>query len=139
MNTIVLEIIVFYYFCLNLRYSFAESSTKYFLCALVISLHHHQQEDTCPPTHILSSHSSLLMLCVCVPQGPPSVSSAVHEAAVHPLVLGPCWGHRCNSSGGSGQAPQKPALQANRYQHARLHSAGKLANFPLQDDSCARK
>lgn len=80
MNTqlvvIVLEIIVFYYFCLNSRYSFAESSTKYFLCALVNSLHHHQ--DTCSPSHILlltlltpdalfvflRDHHQFLLLCM---------------------------------------------------------------------------
>lgn len=82
MNTqlvvIVLEMIVFYYFCLNVRYSFAESSTKYFPCALVSSLHHHQQEDTCSPSHMLlltlltpdalcvflRDHHQFLLLCM---------------------------------------------------------------------------
>lgn len=73
------------------------------------------------------------MPSVCIPQGPPSVSSAVHEAAVHPLVLGPCWGHWCHGFGGSGQAPQKPALQAHRYQYARLHTTGKRTACPLLD------
>lgn len=85
-----------------------ESPTKNVHAALVNSLHHHRQEYAGPPTHLLSL--TLLMLSVCVPQGPPSVSFAVHEAAVHPLVLGPRWGHWCNGFGGSGQAPQKPAL-----------------------------
>lgn len=68
----------------------------------------------------------LLMLFAPIPQGPPSVSFAVYETAVHPLVLGSCWRHRGHGFGGPGQAPQEPALQANRHQHARLYTAGKL-------------
>lgn len=49
----------------------------------------------------------------------------MHEAAVHPLVLGPCWGHWCNGFRGSGQAPQKSPVQAHRHQHARLDTTGK--------------
>lgn len=78
------------------------------LCAVVSSLHHHEQEDSWTPTHFL--FLSHLMLSVCVPQGPPPVSFAVHEAAVHPLVPGPRWGYWCNGFGGSGQASQKPAV-----------------------------
>lgn len=70
----------------------------------------------------------LVCVCVCFLQGPPSVSPALHATAVYPLVSGTCRWHWCNSTRGSGPAPQKPALQANRYQHARLHPTGKLGN-----------
>lgn len=64
-----------------------------------------------------------------VPQGPPSFYFAVHEAAVHPLVPGPRWRHWCYGSGCSGQAPEKPTLQANRHWHARLHTTSKRTIF----------
>lgn len=112
--------VVFKYLHLKLHSLYIITCNKLLLCDLLksfpmswmyvfIPLHHHQQWHFTP-----------------IPQGPPSVSFAVHEAAVHPLVLGPCWGHWCNGFGGPGQTPQEPALQAHRHQYARLHSAGKL-------------
>lgn len=113
-------------FCVDL-----EESTFTYLCNFLKCYCDGLENDT-PPTPFTSKRCviqrtlySFRLNCVkctavpcshrdnavsCVTQGPPPVYFAVHEAAVHSLVLGPCWGHWGDGSGDSGEAPQEPPL-----------------------------